>query len=223
MVVLFAEKEYFDDVREEKRQRQEARKRKATKPRTVHTPALKCRLCSNGMIAAAQPQDTLDGSLLDIEVSGDEDESDLSGEEGKVTVTDHVMGVGVLDGGKGADKVVASNKEWREMVRLASKSDRKHPRAWRKRKELDPAMDCLINAHLRAKLRCHRKVFDLHFDNASAGEEVLSILHTDSYWHSFILQTSTTVHVTHQTQMVAHAALLPPRLFAVTSTILKRS
>ena len=170
IVILFAEKEYFDDVREEKRQRQEAWKRKAEKTRTVHTPALKRRLCSSGTITTSQPQDTLDGSLLDVEVSGDEDESDLSGDEGQVTVAGHRVGESeALDGGKGPGKVIGET-EWREMMQLASKSDRKHPRARRKRKELDPAMDCLINAHLRAGLHCRRKVFDLHFDNASAGE-----------------------------------------------------
>jgi len=181
-VILFAEKEYFDDVREEKRQRQEAQKRKATKPLTVQTPASKRQLCNSGTIVAGRPQGMpLDGSLLDVEVSGDEDESDLSGGEGKATMTDHTVRVSKADGSKGAGKVIG-NKEWREMVQLTgSKLDRKHPRPWRKRKELDPAMDCLINAHLRAGLHCRRKVFDLHFDNASAGEKASIILHTETY------------------------------------------
>ncbi|KAG1862650.1 P-loop containing nucleoside triphosphate hydrolase protein [Suillus subluteus] len=37
----------------------------------------------------------------------------------------------------------------------------------KKERELDPAMDWLINTHLRG-IGCRRKVFDLHFDNASA-------------------------------------------------------
>jgi hypothetical protein len=46
----------------------------------------------------------------------------------------------------------------------------------KKQRELDPAMDWLINAHLWG-IGCCCKVFDLHFDNASAlvGENVFII------------------------------------------------
>ncbi|KAG2743437.1 hypothetical protein P692DRAFT_201723562 [Suillus brevipes Sb2] len=37
-------------------------------------------------------------------------------------------------------------------------------------------MDCLINAHLRNTIQCRRRVFRVHFDNASAGENNVMIL-----------------------------------------------
>ncbi|KIJ06725.1 hypothetical protein PAXINDRAFT_91575 [Paxillus involutus ATCC 200175] len=43
--------------------------------------------------------------------------------------------------------------------------------ARKKRKVLDPAMDCLINANFRAGFQCRRKVFHIHFNNASSGEK----------------------------------------------------
>ncbi|KAG2356881.1 hypothetical protein BDR07DRAFT_1299253 [Suillus spraguei] len=42
----------------------------------------------------------------------------------------------------------------------------------KKSKELDPAMDCLINAHLQDTIQCHHRVFCVHFDKISAGENL---------------------------------------------------
>jgi hypothetical protein len=39
----------------------------------------------------------------------------------------------------------------------------------RRKRELDPAMDYLINAEKRAGLMCRRKVFDVCFENDAAG------------------------------------------------------
>ncbi|KAG1802198.1 uncharacterized protein HD556DRAFT_1192960, partial [Suillus plorans] len=38
----------------------------------------------------------------------------------------------------------------------------------KKSRELDPAMDCLINAHLRDTIQCRCRVFCVHFDEISA-------------------------------------------------------
>ncbi|KIJ18399.1 hypothetical protein PAXINDRAFT_71362 [Paxillus involutus ATCC 200175] len=56
--------------------------------------------------------------------------------------------------------------------------------AQRKRKELDPAMDYLINAGVRDGLQCCRKVFHIHFDNAAAEdwrEEKTKQMHGESH------------------------------------------
>ncbi|KAG2341215.1 hypothetical protein BDR05DRAFT_888587 [Suillus weaverae] len=50
----------------------------------------------------------------------------------------------------------------------------------KKQRELDPAMDWLINAHLRG-IGCCRKVFDLHFDNVSALVDHLVCDQTNIY------------------------------------------
>jgi len=39
----------------------------------------------------------------------------------------------------------------------------------RKKRELDPGMDCLINAHLRGTIQCRRKVLHVHFNDSLAG------------------------------------------------------
>lgn len=173
-IILFAEKDYFDEVREEKHQRQEARKRKAKKKLTAHMlpPASKRRACtsSNGLPVMPHPATCLEdaaeaGGHLDVESSREESESD-GGEHNVVMATEDVAD----SGGNGAGEVSSpSKKELQEMMR--PKADRKPLRARKKRKELDPAMDFLINAHLRPGFHCCRKVFDLHFDNNAIGEK----------------------------------------------------
>src|SRR5258705_4355704 len=167
-VVLFAEKDYFDDVREEKCQRQEARKRKAKRPLNTHAPASKRRICTsgNGIAAVPVPATRLEGTggHFDVESSDEENEGGLSNVEEQAVA----MGTkDAADGSKGAGEV-EKESELREMMK--SKSDKKPLKTWRKRKELDPAMNFLINAHLRPGFHCRRKVFDLHFNNATAGE-----------------------------------------------------
>jgi len=44
----------------------------------------------------------------------------------------------------------------------------------RRKRELEPAMDYLINAENRVGIGCRRKVFDVCFENDAAGEKVLS-------------------------------------------------
>ncbi|KAF8448775.1 hypothetical protein L210DRAFT_3388132 [Boletus edulis BED1] len=53
---------------------------------------------------------------------------------------------------------------------MKPKQEGKGSRARRGRRDLDPAMDCLINAHLRPGFLCRRRVFDLHFDNAASTD-----------------------------------------------------
>ncbi|KIJ12990.1 hypothetical protein PAXINDRAFT_14203 [Paxillus involutus ATCC 200175] len=168
-VVLFAEKDYFDDVREAKHQR------KAKKTPTAQAPTTKRRACPTGNGITAVPvtqcqpvtrlQDVAEsGGPLDIE-SSEEDESGLSdiGERDIVMGMEDAAGHGkdTADGGKGAGEVI--EKELREMMQ--AKPDKKPQKRC---KVLDPAMDFLINAHLRTGFHCRRKVFDLHFNNAAA-------------------------------------------------------
>ncbi|KAG2072889.1 hypothetical protein BDR04DRAFT_1012343 [Suillus decipiens] len=61
----------------------------------------------------------------------------------------------------------------------------------KKQRELDPAMDWLINAHLQGIGCCH-KVFDLHFDNVSAldwREEKMA----ENYGHSHLIDISPSI------------------------------
>ncbi|KAG2343221.1 hypothetical protein BDR05DRAFT_884945 [Suillus weaverae] len=47
-------------------------------------------------------------------------------------------------------------------------------RVRKKNRELDPAMDCLINAHLQDTILCRRRVFCVHFDDTSAAPDHLA-------------------------------------------------
>lgn len=41
----------------------------------------------------------------------------------------------------------------------------------RRKRELDPGLDVLINAETREGIMCRRRVFDIRFDNAAAGRK----------------------------------------------------
>ena len=164
--ILFAEKEYFDDTREMKRQRQEAKKRKVKSTRTAQTPATKHRLlCDGGNSVTAIPvADVLCVDSEDVMVgtnSDDEAQNRESGGEENISLLHIELEVG--------DESVRE-KELREMMKPKLEGGPSSRRARRGHRELDPAMDCLINAHHRPGFQCRRKVFDIHFDNASSSE-----------------------------------------------------
>ncbi|KAG1762510.1 P-loop containing nucleoside triphosphate hydrolase protein [Suillus placidus] len=108
--VLFAEKDHFDDVREEKRWRQETKKRKADE--NVARTATRRRT----QLHPVRRQE--DGH----EWENPEDDSD-------------------------GDRAEEGDQELKEQ--LQSKLEGKSGGSTRKKRELEPPMDCLINAHLR--------------------------------------------------------------------------
>jgi ATP-dependent DNA helicase RecQ len=139
LALLFAEKEYFDDVREEKWKRQQNKKRKADTPQNQQ--AAKQQVIEEGTVPVPPPtkaQSTEPEGMTDAGVSGLSPADTL----GNVSVSDTQL-----------KELIKPNLD------VVSKQ--------KKQRELDPAMDWLINAHLRG-IGCHRKVFDLHFDNVSA-------------------------------------------------------
>ena len=77
---------------------------------------------------------------------------------------------------------------------------------WRKR-DLNPAINYLINMHRYDCIGCQRRVFDVCFDNAAAGGKFLyvQVQRTDSF--KFSLQTPTTLSVTPTVRKGALAAI----------------
>ncbi|KAG2140003.1 hypothetical protein BD769DRAFT_1350302 [Suillus cothurnatus] len=63
------------------------------------------------------------------------------------------------------DQVEVGNQELRGQLQL--KLEGKSSGSWKKR-ELDPGMDCLINAHLRGTIQCQCKVLHVHFNDSLA-------------------------------------------------------
>jgi hypothetical protein len=124
--ILFAEKDYFDDVREERHRRQQTKKCKADENRE-HTATRRRR------------------------------------EDGV-----HEWENGLPDDDGDGDRVEAGEQELHEQ--LWPKPEEKTSWSARKKKELEPAMDCLINAHLQSTIQCQRKVFHVHFSDTSAGD-----------------------------------------------------
>lgn len=137
--LLFAEKEYFDDVRDDKRKRQERKKKATSAP--DNQPAAKRRVInSSTTVGIAQPEE------------GD--------------------GAQATSSGSTADTPIVTDEQLRELMRpSASKLERVSRQ--KKEKELDQAMDLLINANYRG-VGCRRKVFNIQFDNGSAGETFLT-------------------------------------------------
>jgi superfamily II DNA or RNA helicase len=141
--LLFAEKEYFDDVRDEKHKRQESKKRKLTEGMQNNQGTKKRAVC-NRMSGFGSEQNG-------------------------------PRGVGLGNGGdsRGAPSAAVTDEQLRQLmgpkVELGIIGQKK-------RRDLDPAMDCLINAGVRG-IGCRRKVFDLHFDNGSAGKVQLQIIY----------------------------------------------
>jgi hypothetical protein len=138
--LLFAEKEYFDDVQEEKWKHQQNKKRKADAPQNQQ--AAKQRVIEEGTTVPVLPptkaQSTEPEGMTDVGVSGPSPTDTL----GNVSVSDTQL-----------KELMKPNPD------VMSKQ--------KKQRELIPAMDWLINAHLWG-IGCHRKVFDLPFDNVSA-------------------------------------------------------
>ncbi|KAG1779314.1 hypothetical protein EV702DRAFT_1195288 [Suillus placidus] len=135
--LLFAEKEYFDDVREDKCKRQE-RKNKATSA-PDNQPAAKHRVinCSTA-VGIAHPEE------------GD--------------------GAQATSSGSVENTPIVTDAQLRELMRPASTLERASRQ--KKEKELDQAMDLLINANYRG-VGCRRKIFNIQFDNGSADSSHL--------------------------------------------------
>ncbi|KAG2344669.1 hypothetical protein BDR05DRAFT_947343 [Suillus weaverae] len=140
--ILFAEKEHFDDVQEERRQHQEMKKRK-DRPSAINSLVSKCQ-CGVGMVAPTEHEE-------DHELEGGLDENEC--DNGGNVINGDSMGLG--------------DKELQETLK-STMDGKTGSNAWKKSRELDPAMDRLINAHLRNTILCRRRVFRVHFDNASA-------------------------------------------------------
>jgi hypothetical protein len=113
---LFAEKEYFDDVQEERRRWQETKK---------------CKADENKECTATRRRTQLHPVSRQDDVH--EWENDIPGDDS--------------DG----DRAEVGDQELRGQ--LQSKLEGKSSGSWKKR-ELDPGMDCLINAHLRGTIQC---------------------------------------------------------------------
>jgi superfamily II DNA/RNA helicase len=142
--VLFAEKEYFDDVRQERHERQDVRKRKAddkSSAQAAGTTQHRNKCCHVAeQVAAPTEQDENEG------IDGNE------------------HGSGCSSSGNNADN---GDSELHDMLKPTMEEK---TRVQKKNRELDPAMDFLINAHLRDTVLCRCRVFCVHFDNTSAGE-----------------------------------------------------
>ncbi|KAG1889560.1 P-loop containing nucleoside triphosphate hydrolase protein [Suillus subluteus] len=121
--LLFAEKEYFDDVRDDKRKHQERKKKATSAP--DNQPAAKRRVInSSTTVGIAQPEE------------GD--------------------GAQATSSGSTADTPIVTDEQLRELMRpSASKLERVSRQ--KKEKELDQAMDLLINANYRG-VGCRRKI-----------------------------------------------------------------
>ncbi|KAG1888914.1 uncharacterized protein F5891DRAFT_966066 [Suillus fuscotomentosus] len=136
--LLFAEKEYFDDVRDDKRKRQE-RKKKATSAPDNQPPAKRRVIDSSTTVGIAHPEE------------GD--------------------GAQATSSGSTANTPIVTDAQLRELMRPpASRLERVSRQ--KKEKELDQAMDLLINANYHG-VGCRRKVFNIQFDNGSADSSHL--------------------------------------------------
>lgn len=166
--ILFAEKEYFDEERVAKdarrRQREETRKRKASaKSSTVSLPQAK-RIRQTETSSSIALKDSLGSNHPGLQKGSEnveEDESDgeeSDNEENTLPSTGHHLS-GLTDLRNAMAEAVRGT---RELNRLQK----------RRKRELEPAMDYLINAENRAGIECRRKVFDVCFENHAAGEKV---------------------------------------------------
>ena len=166
--ILFAEKEYFDEERVAKdarrRQREETRKRKASaKSSTVSLPQAK-RIRQTETSSGIALKDSLasnhpglpKGSENVQEDGSDGEESD--DEENTLPSTGHHLS-GLADLRNAMAEAVRGTREFNRPQK-------------RRKRELEPAMDYLINAENRAGIECRRKVFDVCFENHAAGEKV---------------------------------------------------
>ncbi|KAG2079381.1 P-loop containing nucleoside triphosphate hydrolase protein [Suillus cothurnatus] len=145
--ILFAEKEHFDDVREERCLRQESRKQKQQDQAnlvTGSTPLSKRQRVVHATVSSQlNKSPTFEEDNKDLEENGNLECGKNSGSQGVVMGT-NCGKVGVL----GEDEQLREMLQSKEEAKTASWTARKKPR------ELDPAMDCLINAHLRSAIQC---------------------------------------------------------------------
>lgn len=207
--ILFAEKEYFDDAREMKRSHQEAQKRKAKSTRTIQTPAMKHRLCGSSSSVMAVP-------VVDEEVMGhtnSNDEAESGGEENNLLLPR-------INLEAGDETWSVGEKELREMMKPNVEEGGRRVRQGHRR-ELDPAMDCLINAHHRPGFQCRRKVFNIYFDNASSSEFGITYCYSFDKCDFSLPQGLITVCVMPQMKTAVSAVLLFPLRSAVTYTTQK--
>ncbi|KIJ05293.1 hypothetical protein PAXINDRAFT_164776 [Paxillus involutus ATCC 200175] len=169
--ILFAEREYFDDVRQEKQHRKEAKKHKAgnSQAQAPAASAKRRRIDSMPSEATSAPvawEDRAVGGVNhedEARRDGSRDKNESDGSDDKENAGNQVTG------GGGREVMAVSEKVLREMMKPSSEGQTWNAR--KKRKVLDPAMDCLINANFRAGFQCRRKVFHIHFNNASSGEK----------------------------------------------------
>ncbi|KAI5982404.1 P-loop containing nucleoside triphosphate hydrolase protein [Pisolithus albus] len=155
--ILFAEKEFFDDERAAKAatkmQRESARKRKGSKNITAQPPTKWPRLggSTNGTAVQVEVFSTANGMSVEEEAS----DSELDPEQESTHVS---QGLGELEG---------ALEEAARARKSAGHLEKRHKR------ELDLAMDYLINAENRTGLKCRWKVFDVCFENDAAEADHL--------------------------------------------------
>lgn len=179
--LLLAEKEYFDDERAakavRKAQRKSSRKRKAqgTHPPNQPRPPAKCQLvCSSNrghgdasehgpeagssavVTSRAHASGNTQAGSLQVG-SSDESESDDDIEDGQGVVTCSESSSLGLEG------LLRSMSDIQHTQKQSGHCNR------RRKRVLDPAVDYLINAENQPGFSCRRKVFDVCFDNSTAG------------------------------------------------------
>ncbi|KIK76826.1 hypothetical protein PAXRUDRAFT_17914 [Paxillus rubicundulus Ve08.2h10] len=171
-VILFAEKDFFDDECEakntRKRQRESTRKRKASKKLTQPPATKRLRLTvpsesstSNGGNAGPEGGDS-DSEESDEEYLGNYSAPRTLDNNGRPSHLPQDSNTRLADL---KDTLV-------EAARARNLKQMGHPEKQCKR-ELDPVMDYLINTEKRAGLMCRRKVFDVCFENDTADTDHL--------------------------------------------------
>ncbi|KAG2065821.1 hypothetical protein BDR04DRAFT_972575, partial [Suillus decipiens] len=142
--LLFAEKEYFDDEQEAKQARKKVQE--ATKKRKGNNLPVSLSKCHCAEKSLSNSQAT-DSPLLQTANSGmgDESDEDATADAGLQVLKDLVKDAGEMQKSNGK----------------------------RQKPSLNPLMDHLINAEKCAGLMCHRKVFDVSFNNDAANSDHL--------------------------------------------------
>ena len=224
-VLLLAEKEYFEDEKVAKAARKadtEACKRRADEANLpgVARASKHAAVSSDTQAMKSGPSNHPVHPF--VSESNDRVEEDANGlsegesdrEEGEMA-TDALVQIPLEPAGSLEALLEAAIKE---------KSLEFHTTSGKRRKrDLDPAIDYLINAHRYDCIGCRRRVFDVCFDNAAAGGKFLyiQVQRTDSF--KFSLQTPTTLSVTPTVRKGALAAISCSQLSAVTFMTQPRS
>ena len=166
--ILLAEKEYFDDEQAAKAVRRE--KRKKTGKRAADDACLAASSRPKKRTAISIPDSltspsTVLGPHADDIVDSDDNSSDSDTEKMRTlpldsrTTTDPSCEPGI------------------EMLLKALGGRKQNIKGIsQKRRELDPGVDYLINAENRPGLMCRRKIFDVCFDNDTAGGKITLVL-----------------------------------------------